>query len=91
MMIIGIDPGSSHSGVCVIQTGDIKRPNIIRADKVANDKLIQMRETYWLTSSRIAIEGFACQGRPYLIYGPLKQRIEMRQETFTTQRECFYE
>lgn len=56
MIIIGIDPGSFHSGICVIQTGDIKRPNIIRADKVANDELIQMLETEWAANSEIAIE-----------------------------------
>ena len=56
MMIIGIDPGSFHSGVCVIQTGDIKRPNIIRADKAANDELIQMLKTNWAAGSEIAIE-----------------------------------
>ena len=56
MMIIGIDPGSFHSGICVIQTGDFKRPNIIRADKVANDELIQMLETDWAAGSEIVIE-----------------------------------
>ena len=86
MMIIGIDPGSFHSGICVIQTGDIKTPNILRADKVANANLMQMLETDWLTSSHIAIEGFACQGRPvgdssiqtmYLI-GRILQKAEDR-------------
>ena len=97
MMIIGIDPGSFHSGICVIQTGDIKTPNIIRADKVANDKLMQMLETDWLTLSNIAIEGFACQGRPvgdssiqtmYFI-GRILQKAEDRDISITvyTRRE----
>ena len=65
MMIIGIDPGSSESGICMVTNlGDISKPNIMRADKVANADLMQILETDWLTSSNIAIEGFACQGRP---------------------------
>ena len=65
MIIIGIDPGSTHSGICMVANlGDISKPNIMRADKVANADLMHMLETDWLTSSHIAIEGFACQGRP---------------------------
>ncbi|CAB4178442.1 hypothetical protein UFOVP1622_28 [uncultured Caudovirales phage] len=57
MIIIGIDPGSTHSGICMVPNlGDIKMPNIIRADKVANDKLIQMLETNWAAGCEIAIE-----------------------------------
>ena len=87
MIIIGIDPGSTHSGVCMVtHLGDISKPNILRADKVANANLMQMLETDWLTSSHIAIEGFACQGRPvgdssiqtmYLI-GRILQKAEDR-------------
>ena len=63
-MIIGIDPGSTHSGVCIVSLGDIKRPNIVRAEKVANADLMHAMRAVWLDSSNIAIEGFACQGRP---------------------------
>ena len=64
MTIIGIDPGSTHSGVCIIGPGKIKHPNILRADKVANDDLMHMLRAVWVDTSEIAIEGFACQGRP---------------------------
>ena len=42
MTIIGIDPGSTHSGVCIIGPGKTEHPNILRAEKVANDDLLQM-------------------------------------------------
>ena len=99
MMIIGIDPGSTHSGVCMVTNlGDIKRPNIIRADKVANDNLMQMLEKDWLTSSNIAIEGFACQGRPvgdssiqtmYFI-GRILQKAEDRSISITVYKRREY-
>jgi len=64
MTIIGIDPGSTHSGVCIIGPGKIKHPNILSADKIANADLMHMLRAIWVDTSEIAIEGFSCQGRP---------------------------
>lgn len=55
-MIIGIDPGTTHSGVCIVSLGDIKRPNIVRAEKVANADLMHAMRAVWLDSSEIALE-----------------------------------
>ena len=46
--IIGIDPGSTHSGVCVIGPGNHKKPNILSADKVANADLMHMLRAIWV-------------------------------------------
>jgi hypothetical protein len=58
MIIIGIDPGSTHSGICMITAGNIteRMPNIIRADKVANAELMRMLKTDWAANCEVAIE-----------------------------------
>ena len=56
-MIIGIDPGSTHSGVCMVtDLVDISKPNIIRADKITNVELMRMLSTGWAANSEIALE-----------------------------------
>ena len=96
--IIGIDPGSTHSGVCVIGPGNQKKPNILSADKVANADLMHMLRAIWVDSSEIAIEGFSCQGRPvgdssiqtmYLI-GRLLQKAEDRGIAITVYKRREY-
>ena len=57
MIIIGIDPGSSQSGVCLIETGNHKEPNIISAEKVCNDELRRKLRSVW-ENCEIAIENF---------------------------------
>jgi|LakMenEpi03Aug12_release.lakeMendotaPanAssembly.Ray.scaffolds.fasta_scaffold361087_2 Holliday junction resolvasome RuvABC endonuclease subunit len=62
MTIIGIDPGSTHSGVCVIGpivgTANIKLPNIMSADKICNDELRRTLRSGWARHCEIAIEDF---------------------------------
>ena len=96
--IIGIDPGSTHSGVCVIGPGNHEKPNILSADKIANADLMHMLRAVWVDSSEIAIEGFSCQGRPvgdtsiqtmYLI-GRLLQKAEDRGISITVYKRREY-
>jgi len=98
MTIIGIDPGSTHSGVCIIGPGKIKHPNILSADKIANADLMHMLRAIWVDTSEIAIEGFACQGRPvgdssiqtmYFI-GRLLQKAEDRDISITVYKRREY-
>jgi hypothetical protein len=65
MIIIGIDPGSTHSGMCIVTPIVMsKMPNIVRAEKIENAELTRMMQQPWAKSAEFAIEGFACQGRP---------------------------
>ena len=62
MTIIGIDPGSTHSGICLIETGDHNKPNIILADKIANETLYYYLRYERAKDSVVAIEDFISYG-----------------------------
>lgn len=100
LTIIGIDPGSTHSGVCVIGPGNHKKPNILSAGKIANADLMHMLRAVWnaVDAPEIAIEGFSCQGRPvgdssiqtmYFI-GRLLQKAEDRGISITVYKRREY-
>lgn len=63
-LILGIDPGTTESGICLIEAKDFNRPNILRADKIINS---DVKELIWQERKRIevVIEGMANQSRAF--------------------------
>lgn len=63
-LILGIDPGTTESGICLIEAKGFDRPNIVRADKIGNS---DVKELIWQERKRIevVIEGMANQSRAF--------------------------
>jgi hypothetical protein len=66
-LILGIDPGTTESGICLIDGGKFDQPNIIRADKIDNDNLKSLisQEAASAGFLHIALEGMANQSRAF--------------------------
>jgi len=65
MVITGIDPGSTHSGICmIIACAQSKIFNIQMAEKIENAELVKIMQSPWAKPHEFSLEGFACQGRP---------------------------
>lgn len=63
-LILGIDPGTTESGWCFIESGDFDKPNIVSAGKTANEDMLKKR----LNSKEeleVVIEGMANQARGF--------------------------
>ena len=67
-LILGIDPGTTESGICLIEAKGFNRPNIVRAEKIANNDI---REIIWAKVEKqdadlqVVIEGMANQSRAF--------------------------
>jgi len=74
-LILGIDPGTTESGVCLIEAKDFNQPNIVRADKVINNEVRKIIwhevKTIWhqvtpeTKQIDVVIEGMANQSRAF--------------------------
>jgi len=67
-LILGIDPGTTESGVCLIEAKNFHMPNILKAEKIANNDI---REIIWAKVEKqdadlqVVIEGMANQSRAF--------------------------
>jgi hypothetical protein len=65
-LILGIDPGTTESGICLIDGGKFETPNIIRAEKIDNDNLKSLiSQEASAGKLRIVLEGMANQSRAF--------------------------
>ena len=66
-LILGIDPGTTESGICVIEEKNFNLPNILTAEKVDNSKITGLIALYRYGGNRleVVIEGMACQSRAF--------------------------
>lgn len=66
-LILGIDPGTTESGICLIKAKDFAKPNIINADKFDNSKVKQIIDASLTKCDdlEVVIEGMACQSRAF--------------------------
>lgn len=70
-LILGIDPGTTESGICAVLEGEFNKPNIFTAEKVANDQIkekISDNNFQWGVRNfrlEIVIEGMANQSRAF--------------------------
>lgn len=66
-LILGIDPGTTESGICLIEEKDFRQPNIVRAEKVDNSKITGLIALYKTGGNglEVVIEGMACQSRAF--------------------------
>ena len=69
-LILGIDPGTTESGVCLIEAKNVHMPNILKAEKTENSNLFSQILLLWLekdTGKRleVVIEGMANQSRAF--------------------------
>lgn len=66
-LILGIDPGTTESGICLIEEKDFKQPNIFTAQKVENGQIKKIiSDTFSLCHRvEVVIEGMANQSRAF--------------------------
>lgn len=66
-LILGIDPGTTESGICVIEAKGFDKPNIVSAEKVDNRQVKKIiSDTFSLPHQlQIVIEGMANQSRAF--------------------------
>lgn len=66
-LILGIDPGTTESGICLIEEIDFDRPNIVSAEKVDNNRIKRIIDETRLKCDRldVVIEGMANQSRAF--------------------------
>ena len=66
-LILGIDPGTTESGICLIEAKDFNMPNILNAEKVDNSKVKQIIDASLTKCDdlEVVIEGMACQYRAF--------------------------
>ena len=62
-LILGIDPGTTESGICLIEAKGFNQPNIVSAEKVGNSKITGLIALYRNGGDRleVVIEGMANQ------------------------------
>ena len=66
-LILGIDPGTTESGICLIEEKDFRQPNILTAEKMQNH-LVKGELSYLRTQCdrlHVVIEGMANQSRAF--------------------------
>lgn len=66
-LILGIDPGTTESGICLIEAKGFNQPNIFTAQKVENGQIKKIiSDTFSLCHRvEVVIEGMACQSRAF--------------------------
>ena len=66
-LILGIDPGTTESGICLIEAKGFWQPNIVSAEKVDNRKVkMVISDTFSLPHQlQIVIEGMGNQSRAF--------------------------
>lgn len=66
-LILGIDPGTTESGICLIEAKDFMQPNIFTAQKVENGQIKKIiSDTFSLCHRvEVVIEGMANQSRAF--------------------------
>ena len=67
-LILGIDPGTTESGICVIERGQFDQVKIQVADKISNDECFKMlfeAEAVGTDHMEIVIEGMGFQARAF--------------------------
>ncbi len=66
-IILGIDPGTSESGICLIEAKGFYHPNIVYAEKLLNGNVKRIIDETRLKCDRlhVVIEGMANQSRAF--------------------------
>jgi len=66
-LILGIDPGTTESGVCLIEAKDFNQPNILKAEKLFNSNVQRFICESVIKCHRleVVIEGMSCQSRAF--------------------------
>ncbi len=69
-LILGIDPGTAESGICLIEAKGFDKPNIVKAEKTENSNLFSQILLLWLEKDNgdcfeVVIEGMANQSRAF--------------------------
>ena len=67
-LILGIDPGTTESGICLIEAKDFAKPNILNSDKLENQSLkleIESLIRHTEVNLQVVIEGMANQSRAF--------------------------
>lgn len=63
--ILAIDPGTTESGICLIQDYQYEQPFILRAEKIPNDDLVSKLMLFTSPSTQVVIEGMSNQSRMF--------------------------
>ena len=63
--ILAIDPGTTESGVVIIQDYQYEQPFILRAEKIPNDDLVSKLMLFTSPSTQVVIEGMSNQSRMF--------------------------
>lgn len=66
-LILGIDPGTAESGICLVEAKDFNQPNIVNAGKLFNSNVKRIIDETCLKCDRlhVVIEGMANQSRAF--------------------------
>lgn len=67
-LILGIDPGTTESGICLIKAKGFDEPNILNSDKLKNQSLkseIESLIRHTEVNLQVVIEGMANQSRAF--------------------------
>lgn len=66
-LILGIDPGTAESGICLIEAKGFDKPNIVKAEKMPNNYVKAEISYLWMEceSLNVVIEGMANQSRAF--------------------------
>lgn len=64
-LILGIDPGTTESGICLIEVGEFNQVNIQRAEKVPNLEVRRFIQAWRHKGWQIACEGMVYQGQGF--------------------------
>lgn len=80
-LILGIDPGTTESGICLIEAKDFRQPNILTAEKMPNAEIKDL--------SKAIIGAFAlrCSGLEVVIEGMGNQSRAFGQSSIET---CYF-
>jgi len=80
-LILGIDPGTTESGICLIEEKGFDRPNIVRSEKVPN---AEIRD---LSKAIIGVFALQCSGLEVVIEGMANQSRVFGQSSIET---CYF-
>lgn len=63
--ILAIDPGTTESGICLIQDYQYEQPYILRAEKLPNYDLVSKLMLFTSPGTEVVIEGMSNQSRMF--------------------------